>query len=236
MRDSDGRILVDGFAEAVRPLSSIEQQAVREIPDADADLRNELALGRTETVRERLADSITVPAMNVRGLRSGAVGAQAANAIPVNAQASIDFRLVPDVTPEKVVAFVEAHLRARGYHVIYAPPDAETRRAHPRLVHLDWEAGYPGHRTPMDLPVSRAVVEIVEQVSGGPIVRVPNMGGSLPLYLFDRVLGTPLITVPIVNHDNSQHAANENLRIQNLWDGIEVYAALLARLGLEWRE
>lgn len=236
MRDSDGRILVDGFAAAVRPLSGLEQQAVREIPDADADLRRELALGRTETVRERLADSITVPAMNVRGIRSGAVGAQAANAIPVDAQASIDFRLVPDVTPEKVVEFVEAHLRARGYHVVYAAPAAETRRAHPRLVHLDWEAGYPGHRTPMDLPVSRAVVEIVEQVSGGPIVRVPNMGGSLPLYLFDRVLGTPLITVPIVNHDNSQHAANENLRVQNLWDGIEVYAALLARLGLEWRE
>jgi acetylornithine deacetylase/succinyl-diaminopimelate desuccinylase-like protein len=62
------------------------------------------------------------------------------------------------------------------------------------------------------------------------------MGGSLPLYLFDRVLATPLVTVPIVNHDNNQHAANENLRIQNLWDGIEFFGALLARLGVEWRD
>jgi acetylornithine deacetylase/succinyl-diaminopimelate desuccinylase-like protein len=37
-----------------------------------------------------------------------------------------------------------------------------------------------------------------------------------------------------VNHDNNQHAANENLRLQNLWDGIEIFAALLARLGPEW--
>ena len=43
-----------------------------------------------------------------------------------------------------------------------------------------------------------------------------------------------MIGVPIVNHDNNQHAANENLRLQNLWDGIEIYAALLARLGQAW--
>ena len=50
------------------------------------------------------------------------------------------------------------------------------------------------------------------------------------MYLFAG-LGAPVIGVPIVNHDNNQHAANENLRLRNLWDGIEVYAPLLARLG-----
>jgi hypothetical protein len=30
-----------------------------------------------------------------------------------------------------------------------------------------------------------------------------------------------------VNHDNNQHAANENLRIANLWYAVELYAALL---------
>ena len=51
------------------------------------------------------------------------------------------------------------------------------------------------------------------------------------MYLFEEVLGAPLLVLPIVNHDNSQHAANENLRLQNLWDGIEVFAGLFARLG-----
>jgi acetylornithine deacetylase/succinyl-diaminopimelate desuccinylase-like protein len=234
MRDIDGRILIKGFEERVRRLSPIERRAVEEIPGAEEMLAHELALGRTEQVRARLAESITVPALNVRGLRAGAVGAEATNAIPIAAQASFDFRLVPDLTPEDVVALVEAHFRDQGYHVVHAAPDEATRRAHARLVWLDWGAGYPAHRTPMDLPVSRAVVRVVEEVAGAPIVRVPNSGGSLPLYLFDRVLGAPLITVPMVNHDNNQHAANENLRLQNLWDGIEVYAALLARLGLEW--
>jgi hypothetical protein len=37
---------------------------------------------------------------------------------------------------------------------------------------------------------------------------------------------TPTITVPIANYDDNQHAANENLRLQNLWDGVETMAAL----------
>lgn len=44
----------------------------------------------------------------------------------------------------------------------------------------------------------------------------------------------PLLIVPMVNHDNNQHAPNENLRIRNLWDGILLYAGLIARLGVEW--
>lgn len=59
------------------------------------------------------------------------------------------------------------------------------------------------------------------------IVLMPSSGGSLPLYVFDKCLKTPTVTVPIANHDNNQHAENENIRIKNLWDGIETYVALM---------
>ena len=52
------------------------------------------------------------------------------------------------------------------------------------------------------------------------------MGGSVPLYMIEE-LQTPDHFVPIANHDNNQHSYNENLRIQNLWDGIELMASLL---------
>jgi acetylornithine deacetylase/succinyl-diaminopimelate desuccinylase-like protein len=236
MRDLDGRILIAGFDDHVRPLSPLERRAVEEIPPVEDVLVQDLALGRTEQVRSRLAETVTIPALNIRGLRAADVGAQATNAIPVEAQASIDLRLVPDLTPAIVRELVEAHLRGQGYHIVHDTPDPDTRRAHPHLVKLEWGAGYPGHRTPMDLPVSQAILRVVEETVGTPIVTIPNSGGSLPLYLFDHVLAVPLVTVPMVNHDNNQHAPNENLRIQNLWDGIEIYGALLARLGREWRE
>jgi acetylornithine deacetylase/succinyl-diaminopimelate desuccinylase-like protein len=82
----------------------------------------------------------------------------------------------------------------------------------------------------MDLPVSRAVVKVLSDATGEPVVRLPTLGGSIPNYLFADILKTPVIGVPIANHDNNQHAANENLRIQNLWDGIEMFAALMTDL------
>ncbi len=235
MRDDEGRILITGFADAVRPLSAAERAAVNAAPAEDDAIAQALALGRREAVRGRLVDAITIPALNVRGLRSAEVGERAANAVPTQAQASIDFRLVPDVTPALVRTLVEAHIRSQGYHIVHDAPDEGTRRAHPRIARLDWGTGYPGYRASMDLPVSRAVVSVVGQVAGTPPVVMPNMGGSLPLYLFADILQAPIVSVPVVNHDNNQHAANENLRIQNLWDAIETYAVLLAHLEPEWR-
>ena len=79
----------------------------------------------------------------------------------------------------------------------------------------------------MDLPISLAVIGAVQSTSEEPIVRLPTAGGSLPLSIITENLRTVTITVPIANYDNNQHAENENLRLQNLWDGIETFAALM---------
>jgi len=62
---------------------------------------------------------------------------------------------------------------------------------------------------------------------------LPTMGGSIPMYLFQQPKETPVIGLPIANHDDNQHAADENIRLQNLWDGIEIFAALFAGLAAE---
>jgi acetylornithine deacetylase/succinyl-diaminopimelate desuccinylase-like protein len=80
----------------------------------------------------------------------------------------------------------------------------------------------------MDVPIARAISKAVSDAAGGQIVRLPTIGGSAPFYLFSDVLKVPTIGLSIVNFDNNQHGANENLRIQNLWDGIETMAAILA--------
>jgi acetylornithine deacetylase/succinyl-diaminopimelate desuccinylase-like protein len=234
LRDEDGRIRVAGFYDDVRPPTATEKQAAAAAPDVDAELRRELALAPVPGPGIPIAEGILQPALNVRGLEAGRVGAGAANAISTEARASIDFRLVPEQTPEKVREKVEAHLRAQGYSIVHEAPDAETRRSRPRLVRLEWDGGYPAARTSMDLPPSRAVVKALEDALGAPIVRMPTLGGSVPMRLFQEKTGSVIIGLPIANHDDNQHAANENLRLQNLWDGIEVYAGLLAGLGPAW--
>lgn len=234
MRDPDGYILIDRFHDDVQAPTRAERDAIAAAPSADEALRAELLLHGTEAGNAPLMERIMLPALNVRGISGGGVGHLAANAVPTMARASIDFRLVPRQTPQRVRALVEAHARAQGFHVLDRDPTPDERRAHARILKLEWEGGYPASRTDMALAPSRAVVAATELGVGGPVIVVPLLGGSLPLYHFEEVLGAPLITVPIVNHDNNQHAANENLRLQNLFDGMQVYAALVAHLGRLW--
>jgi acetylornithine deacetylase/succinyl-diaminopimelate desuccinylase-like protein len=231
LRDTEGRVNAPGFYESVRPLTASEQAALQQVPPVEDQLKQSLDLGRTEGGGKPLAAQILQPAMNVRGLSAGHVGRQATNAIPTEATASIDFRLVPDQTPELVRNKIEKRITDLGYHIVHETPDGETRRKYPRVVKLEWEAGYPAARTSMDSAMSRALVAVIEEAIGGRVVRAPSVGGSVPMYLFADMLKAEVLLVPIANYDNNQHAANENLRLQNLWDGVEIYANLFARLG-----
>jgi acetylornithine deacetylase/succinyl-diaminopimelate desuccinylase-like protein len=231
MRGEDGRIRIPGFEDDVRPLSPAERSAIAAVPRVDEALEAEFGFAAPEGGGESLVELLHRPALNVRGIAAGQVGALAANVIVPEATASIDFRLVPDETPASVRTKVEAFVARQGYTVVHDAPDAEMRRKLPRIARLDWETGYPPARTPMDLPFSRAVIAAAERAAGAEVVKMPTLGGSIPMYLFQSGGMTPVVGVPIANHDNNQHAANENIRLKNLWDGIELYAALFAELG-----
>ena len=200
-------------------------------PPVEDQLKHDLALGWTEGQPTPLAERITQPAINLLGFSVGQVGAKAKNAISPTARAVVGFRLVPDVTPDAVRIAVEQHITAEGFHIVHEEPDEALRREYGKVVWLEWKKGYPALATDMDLPVSKAIARLVDEAVDGPIVLTPSLGGSLPLFVFSEILGDPpIVVVPIANHDNNQHAPNENLRIMNLWLGIEIYAALMAGL------
>jgi acetylornithine deacetylase/succinyl-diaminopimelate desuccinylase-like protein len=118
------------------------------------------------------------------------------------------------------------YIAAQGYYITDAPPNQTMLLEHPKVAFVKRDAvGYNAVRTSMDLPMSHEVIAAVESARG-PVVRLPTMGGSVPLEVIEQTLGTLTITVPIANYDNNQHSANENIRLQNLWDGVETMAAL----------
>ena len=175
-----------------------------------------------------------LPAFNVRGIRVGGVRETGSNTISTEAYASFDLRLVPNQTPDRVQSLVEAHIRKQGYFVTHDSVTTAMRLAHAKVARVQWEHGYPPSRVPMDGPFGKAVLSALsEGAKEAPLV-VPTVGGSGPSYLFEQILHVPIISLPIANYDDNQHAADENLRVGNLWDGIELYAGLLASIGHTW--
>jgi len=228
MKDETGRVLVDGFYDTVEPLGAEERAALDALPDTDPELMRELGLARTEGAPESLAERLLLPSLTVKGLASGNVGPLTRNVIPAEATAELGIRLVEGTDPDHLEDLVEAHIRAQGYHIVRDDPDLESRLAHPRIAKVERQGGYPAARTDMSLPVVRSVVAAARQGAGDELVLVPTLGGSLPLYLFTDGLGKPAVIVPIANADDNQHAPDENIRVGNLWYGMELFAALLA--------
>jgi acetylornithine deacetylase/succinyl-diaminopimelate desuccinylase-like protein len=226
MKDGHGRVLINGFYDDVEPLGPVEQQALAEAPAIDASLMEQLWLGSTDGRPRTLNELITAPSLNIRGMASSRIGAQASNVIPSLAEATIDIRMVKGMDARRTVERVVDHVRRQGYFVVDREPTAAERRAQPRAAKVVAGPLGTGSRTPMDLPISQEVIRVVESARG-PVVKLPTMGGGLPLQELERPLGTRTIIIPIGNHDNNQHSFDENLRLQNLWDGIELMAALL---------
>jgi acetylornithine deacetylase/succinyl-diaminopimelate desuccinylase-like protein len=227
MKDDEGKILIDGFYDSIEPLGNLERQAIAQIPESDVEQMQALKLARTDGGGARREELIFFPTLNISGLASGKVGGQVATIIPASATAALDIRLVKGVTRESTLRQLTTHIQKHGYHVTSSPPTDEERLKYPRIAQLAVVAqGYEAVRTRMDTSFARRVVNAVEAVKENPIL-IPSSGGSLPLDMIEHALGAPIILVPSTNADNNQHAKNENVRLGNLWDSIEVYAKLL---------
>lgn len=228
MKDESGRVTIAGWYDDVEPLGEPERRAIAEAPQYDDELRSQLGLARTEGAGKSLLELINLPALNINGMSSGDVGALARNIIPTTATAVLDLRLVKGNDYRRQFERLSAHIRKQGFYLVDREPTESERLQHPLIAKVVHRAGgYNAERTQMDLPISLTVIEAVQSTSADRIVKLPTSGGSLPLSIITEHLSTVTITVPIANYDNNQHAENENIRLQNLWDGIETFAALM---------
>ena len=228
MKDDKGNPIIKGWADDVEPLGAVELQAIKDAPQSDEEIKRQLGISYTEGGGKSLLELINQPSLNINGIKSGDVGNLARNVIPSSASAVLDLRLVKGNDVTRQIEKLKRHVESQGFHVTERDPTAEERLKYPHIAKLTARSGgYNAQRTRMDLPISLAVIDAVQATSTEPIVRMPTLGGSLPLSIITEVLNQPTITVPIANYDNNQHAENENIRLQNLWDGIEIYASLM---------
>jgi acetylornithine deacetylase/succinyl-diaminopimelate desuccinylase-like protein len=230
MKDESGRVRIDGFYDDVVPLTEFERTALKAMPENDAELEHDLGIAKPEGGGKRRVELLMEPSLNIRGFRSAYVGGQAQNVVPEKAEASLDARLVKGEDPGKKFEQIAAFIRKQGFYVIGHEPTIVERRSHAKIAKVIYEGGYRASRTSMDLPVSKAIVDLVRAAEGNDTVVLPSSGGSVPMYIFED-LGLTVVGVPIVNYDNHQHSSDENLRLGQFWRGMEIYGAILADLN-----
>ena len=227
MKDESGKVLIPGWYDGVTPLGPRERQAIDASVAYDDTVRRQLGLAATDS-NLPLNEAIALPSLNINGLQAGNVGAQASNMIPDRATAELDLRLAAGNDPDRQFARLHDFVAASGYYVIDREPNPDERQRHVLIATLHAKPGsYAAARTPMDDPLARSIAEAVQAASPQPIVELPTSGGSLPLSIIDAALSTRSILIGIANYDNNQHGANENLKLANLWQGIDLYAAIL---------
>lgn len=233
MKDLDGNVTIDGWYDTYDPIGPEEQAALEAMPEWDEELKRELGLVKTEGEPETLPERLLVPALNVRGITSGNTGELARNVIPNEAVASLGIRMVKGNTAPQLRELIVDHIRDQGFHVVEEDPDMETRLRYPLIAKVTGgRSGSVASRTSMADPYAQSVMAAASNAADrafgeGALIVAPGMGGTLPLYLFTEVAGKPAMVVPVANHDNNQHAPDENLRIANLWYAIDLYAALM---------
>lgn len=228
MKGPNGEVLIDGWEEDVTPLGAAERAALARYPDDDDAQRSEFNLGSLDGGGAKRIELITRPSLNVRGLRALFTGSQARTLIPDIAVAELDLRLVAGNTPERQVEKLVRHIERQGYQVVREDPDSALRVNAPRLARVEVRDGYPAGRTSLEHAAARALVTALSGAGLGEPVVIPTMGGSGPAYVFTEILNMPFAALPVVNHDNNQHAENENLRLANLFQGMEILAAAAA--------
>ncbi len=226
MKNETGEILIEGFNDETEPITQADREAFATLPDVDDEIRDDLGLSWTEFEGRALIESYMYPTLTVRGLQSGNVGELARNVIPTRATASLGVRLAKGNEPEVMLDKVEAHIRSQGYHIVHEEPGLDTKREHSKVAKVTRSTGYPAMRTSIDNPMSKRVAQAIDDATEDDLILYPTMGGTLPLYHFEQTLDAPIIIVPIANHDNNQHAPDENIRIGNIWYGIEIYTAM----------
>ena len=216
MKHTRGEVTIPGFYDAVLPLTALEQAALDLLPvDIDAVMRS-LDLERLDEPRERgYFERLSAwPTFTINGLHGGYAGPGSKTVLPHQAVAKCDIRLVEAQTADEIFAKVEAHVRAHA-------PSVDVIR----------QGSMEPSKTPLDSPYAQALRRGIAAAQHAEPLIVPALGGSLPDYVFTKILGIPAFGVPYANADESNHAPNENLEIERFYMGIKTGAAMLAYLG-----
>ncbi|CAN7229848.1 M20/M25/M40 family metallo-hydrolase [Bosea sp. LjRoot9] len=217
MKNEAGEITIEGFHDGVEPPSPEELAAVERLPlDVEA-FKHSLGLARLDAPAERpFYDRLCFrPTLTINGFHGGYGGPGSKTVLPNEAFVKCDVRLVGAQDPEDVLRKIAAHVAKHA----------------PEVEFIAAEKGMQPSKTPIASPFTPMLRRAFVAAQGVEPLLIPAGFGSLPGYVFTKILGIPAFVTPYANPDEANHAPNENLTLDCFYSGLRTGAALLHELG-----
>ena len=219
LKGLDERIRLPGHYDSVVPPSDLDRELIAALPEVAEEYKSRYGVdhflsGLTDGPKLLLAEYFE-PTCTICGLTSGYQGAGSKTVLPARASAKVDFRLVPNQTPEEVLIRLRNHLDHEGFSDI----------------EITYLGGEPPARTDPGEPFVALVMQTAEPVYGHPMQIVPMIGGSGPNHPFIHFLKLPVATAGVGYPGSQAHAPNENLRLDLYLKGARHIARILKEFG-----
>jgi acetylornithine deacetylase/succinyl-diaminopimelate desuccinylase-like protein len=220
MRSPEGKIIVDGFYDNVRPLSEKERERIAAMPYDEEEYKEEIGVQELfgepgYSTRER---TWARPTLEVNGIYGGFQGEGIKTVLPSEAHAKITCRLVPDQDPDRIIECLKNHITS------HLPPGVT-------IEIKNLSIGAKPYSIPAEHPGNRAAAKVLEEVYGvAPYYT--RMGGTVPITsLFLEHLNAYSVSFAFGLHDERMHSPNEFFRLKSFHRGQRAYALMLKRLA-----
>ena len=215
-----GVITIDGFSSHIAPISIEDAESLKTVELDEAALKREFRIGhwlRGLKGRALVKEHIFGATCTICGIQTGHTEAGPKTVLPSTAMARLDFRLVPDLTPEIVLQLLHEHLSIRGFH------DVE-------IVEL---ASAPFAKSSVNSTVARAAIDAAHEVYKAPPVIYPLDPSSGPV---GAVCGVNSPSTPVVSFGTSHagsnpHGPDENIRLDDFIQSIKYFGRIIYHLG-----
>ena len=219
LKDEDENILLPGFYEDVLPPSPKEKRLMAQQPEMIPFYKEQYGIDHflkgINSEMELAIEAVYRPTCTICGLTAGYQGEGAKTVLPAEASAKVDFRLVPNQTPDNVRGQLRKHLDNHGFEDI-------------EIIHLGCN---PPAKTDPDHPAVKIAVEAASDVYENPARVIPMIGGSGPNYIFQKHLGVPIISSGAGDSNSQAHAPNESISLDLYVKGAKHFARILKLMG-----
>ena len=214
IKDQYENVKIEGFYDDVLELTEEEKHAIHELVYSEEETLSQLGLDsyllglKGDKLKERLIFS---PTCNICGISSGYTGEGSKTVLPSEAKVKIDFRLVPNQDPHKILSLLRNHLDSLGFQDI-------------EIIQMGME--HPA-KTPLKNPLAESIIKASKELTNLQPTVMPMSPGTGPMYPLCQKLGIPSVSVGVGNFQSNNHAPNENIHLDDFIEGIKLIATVM---------